>query len=269
MKVSICDGHRTFGEGLASLLATRGHSVVGCTVSISEVVEAARTAQPDVVLTELHVRDCQGHEVVGRIRSALPLLPLIVLTGDGDTAQLGAALRSGADGVVFKTEGVNALERVMSRVAVPRPRTDNGANARARVAWSPKARAVHERRAPTRPVGVTPRGRIVIELLALGKDTAAIAKSMDIAPATVRTHIQNLFEQLGVHSRGELIAAAVREGLVDPESTSSPSLDAARKGPGENGCADLRPVLTSASRAPLRVDGGSNAEFVPDAARGL
>ena len=59
----------------------------------------------------------------------------------------------------------------------------------------------------------------------LGEDTLAMAKAMGITPATVRTHIQNLFEQMGVHSRGELIAAAVRQGLVDPQSVG-PARDA-------------------------------------------
>ena len=216
MRVSICDGHRTFCEGLASLLVSRGHSVVGCAVPISEAVEMARNGRPDVVVTELHVRDGHGHEVVGRFRSALPFVPLVVLTSDPDIEQLRAALRSGADGFVFKTEGVDELERVMIGVGVSERETD-GTKRRARPVWSRRALAAHMRGVPPPPVGITPRGLAVMELLMLGEDTLAMAKAMGITPATVRTHIQNLFEQMGVHSRGELIAAAVRQGLVDPQ----------------------------------------------------
>jgi DNA-binding NarL/FixJ family response regulator len=214
MRVSICDGHRTFCEGLASLLVSRGHAIVGCAVSTSEAVEAARNGRPDVVVTELHVRDGHGHEVVGRFRSALPFVPLVVLTGDPDTEQLRAALRSGADGFVFKTEGIDELERVMIGVGGSERKTD-GTKGRPRPVWSRRALA-QVRRVQPPPVGITPRGLAVMELLTLGEDTMAMARAMGITPATVRTHIQNLFEQMGVHSRGELIAAAVRQGLVDP-----------------------------------------------------
>jgi DNA-binding NarL/FixJ family response regulator len=216
MRILICDGHQTFGEGLASLLVSRGHAIVGCAVSTSEAVEAARSGRPDVVVTELHVRDGRGHEVVGRFRSALPFVPLVVLTSDPDIEQLRAALRSGADGFVFKTEGVDELERVMIGVGGSEPETD-GTNRRARPVWSRLALAAQVRREPLPPVGITPRGLAVMERLILGEDTMAMARAMGIAPATVRTHIQNLFEQMGVHSRGELIAAAVRQGFVDPQ----------------------------------------------------
>jgi DNA-binding NarL/FixJ family response regulator len=216
MRVSICDGHRTFGEGLTSLLVSRGHDVVGCTVTISEVVEVARSSRPDVVVTDLHVRDARGHEVVGRLRSGLPSVPLIVLTGDPAIEQLTAALRSGADGYVFKTEGVDELERVMIGVGVSEGETD-GTTRRARPVLSRRALTAHMRQAPLPPVGITPRGLAVMELLMSGEDTMSMARAMGITPATVRTHIQNLFEQMGVHSRGELIAAAVRQGLLDPQ----------------------------------------------------
>jgi DNA-binding NarL/FixJ family response regulator len=216
MRVSICDGHRTFGEGLASLLVSRGHDVVGCTVSVLEVVEAAQSSPPHVVVTGLRVRDARGHEVVGRLRSGLPFVPLIVLTGDPAIDQLTAALDSGADGYVFKTEGVDELERVMIGVGGSEGETD-GTTRRARPVLSRRALAARMRQAPLPPVGITPRGLAVMELLMLGEDTTAMARAMGITPATVRTHIQNLFEQMGVHSRGELIAAAVRQGLLDPQ----------------------------------------------------
>jgi DNA-binding NarL/FixJ family response regulator len=216
MRVSICDGHRTFGEGLASLLVSRGHAIVGCDVTVSEAVEAARSGRPDVVVTDLHVRDGHGHEVVGRLRSALPSVPLVVLTGDPDIEQLGAALRSGADGFVFKTEGVDELERVMIGVGGSERETDV-TRGRTRPVLSRRALAAQARRVPLPPVGITPRGLAVMELLMLGADTMGMARAMGLTPATVRTHIQNLFEQMGVHSRGELIAAAVRQGLVDPQ----------------------------------------------------
>jgi DNA-binding NarL/FixJ family response regulator len=216
MRVSICDGHRTFGEGLACLLVSRGHVIVGCDVTVSEAVEAARSGRPDVVVTDLHVRDGHGHEVVGRLRSGLPFVPLVVLTGDSDIEQLRAALRSGADGFVFKKEGVDELERVMIGLGVSERETE-GTKGRARPVWSRQTLAAQARQVPLPPVGITPRGLAVIELLMVGADTMAMARAMGITPATVRTHIQNLFEQMGVHSRGELIAAAVRQGLVDPQ----------------------------------------------------
>ena len=55
-----------------------------------------------------------------------------------------------------------------------------------------------------------------MELLVRGEDTNAMALALGVGPATIRTHLQNLFRKLAVHSRAELVALSIREGFVDP-----------------------------------------------------
>ena len=61
---------------------------------------------------------------------------------------------------------------------------------------------------------ITPRERMVLERLVEGKDTADLARELDITYATARTHIQNLLTKLGVHSKLELVAYAVEHQIV-------------------------------------------------------
>ncbi len=63
-------------------------------------------------------------------------------------------------------------------------------------------------------LSLTDREHQVLELMALGRDTQAMASEMGVAEATVRTHVKHLFTRLGVHSRAEAVAVGLREGLI-------------------------------------------------------
>jgi DNA-binding NarL/FixJ family response regulator len=218
LRVGICDGHPVFGQALACLLRSRGHDALGPSQTTADTVREAQRGDAQLILTELHVRDGDGAVVVERLRDGLPDVPLVVLTGDPDVGQLRAAVDAGAAGVVFKTEGIDELEHMMRRVEADQwnpsrrwPHEGSTGNP-----WSRRTGAMVRAGRERWPDGVTPRAQAVMRLLARGEDTASIAATMEIAPATVRTHVQNLFQQLGVHSRVELIATAVTRGLVDP-----------------------------------------------------
>jgi DNA-binding NarL/FixJ family response regulator len=79
---------------------------------------------------------------------------------------------------------------------------------------SPRSSATQVKEASRERNGLTPREQEVLTLLAQGHGTQAISNSLHISPKTVSTHAQRILVKLDVHSRGEVVAFAYREGLV-------------------------------------------------------
>jgi two-component system, NarL family, nitrate/nitrite response regulator NarL len=219
MRIVLCDSHAMFAEAFSSLLAQRGHEVVARVRNPSELADLVRThprdLKADVVVTDIKFPGLQPEATIRFARAALPDTAITVLTAEASANELRALVAAGVDGIAFKTEGVDEVERVLARVASPlfqRLRS----SAHPEVAWSRQARAADEH---TRRSGVierpTPRELEVIKHLAAGQSSATIAAELGMGVATVRTHLQHLFIKFGVHSRLELVALMMREGLFE------------------------------------------------------
>jgi two-component system nitrate/nitrite response regulator NarL len=221
MRIVICDDHAMFSEAFASLLAQRGHDVVSCAPTPAEALVAGRQFRPDVFLLDLHFPDVHGVDAVNLLRAAILDAPIVVLTAEPDAELLRQALDAGADGVVLKSEGVLEIEQVIRQVQLSQPLEYPGA-ARPGKVWSRQARALAQRQARiVDDRDLTPRERQVLALLVQGKSTTAIAVAMHVGKATLHAHLQHLFIKLGVHSRLELVAYAMRRGIVHMETAES------------------------------------------------
>jgi DNA-binding NarL/FixJ family response regulator len=146
--------------------------------------------------------------LVSRMLEAHPEARVIVLGDDHDADLLLNAVRSGAAGVVGKTYGAGTVLRVAGAVlegegAVPRGMLLELARrmiSRDRTSDSPLAR-------------LSPREREVLALLSRGWDNARIARELFISQHTVRTHIQNILEKLGMHSKLEAATFAMQQSM--------------------------------------------------------
>lgn len=223
MRIIICDGHLMFSEALSSLLAGRGHRVVARIPTPDEAVDLAGADQADAWLTELEFPGYEGAAAVRRIRSVAAGVPIVVFTSRHDLATLSEVLEAGADGIALKTEGIDEVERLLHRVCTPRFGCSDGApgGPTGDMAWSQRARASLQRQANRSGTQVlTRKEREVMSCLARGESTAAVADELGVRVSTVRTHLQHLYVKLDVHSRLELVAFAVRHGMVRVDGPS-------------------------------------------------
>jgi len=220
MRIVLLDPHAMFRDAFSCLLALRGHDVVARSGSVLDLLEWADDEPgddrlADVVVAELDLPDIPGTVAVGKIRAAFPNLPIAILTGETQLRPLRAVLDAGADGVALKTEGVDEVERVLLRLTSPlsgrRRQTDDPQKN-----WSRGARALAHRSSRSSANQLPTRRELeIIRLLVQGESTGQIGRIMGVRNATVRTHLQHLFIKFGVHSRLELVAFAVRTGLVE------------------------------------------------------
>jgi len=212
VQLIICDDHLMFAEALSSLFAKRGHEVLARPSTPEAAIALADRDDVDAWLIDLHFPGRSPAEVLRRIRSASPAVPIVVLTADCDRSSLQAALANGADGVALKTDGIDEVERLLCRV---RASPFRGRKQYSQQAWSKIEGTAARQASPSDEPQFTARERDVLTRLYRGESTASIAASLGVGVSTVRTHLQHLFRKSGVHSRLELVAFAARSGLVN------------------------------------------------------
>jgi DNA-binding NarL/FixJ family response regulator len=162
-----------------------------------------------------------GLEALGQIRRHSPDVQTVVLTVSAEDADVLAALAAGACGYLLKDTPVDRLassirqaadgnmllssEVARGLTAYVRSSTETGGTA---LPASGSLSAEEE------TPGLTQREEAVLRLIAQGADNVAIGQELSISPHTVKQHVTNIFEKLGVHSRVQAAVYAVRAGLV-------------------------------------------------------
>jgi DNA-binding NarL/FixJ family response regulator len=215
IRLLICDDHRLLTETLTDVV---GHdpsfALLPSVHTSEEAVALVREHHPDVVLMDIEFRGAMsGIEATRRIKESSPATKVVVMTAHEDERLLVDAVEAGASGFLRKTEGVDEFLGALKQAAAGEILIDRSALARLlpRVAREREAR----RDAQILLDQLTDREREILALLASGLRNDDIAAKLFISPQTVQTHVRNLLGKLGVHSKLEAVAFAVRHGAVN------------------------------------------------------
>jgi len=220
MRVLIADDHPLFRDGLRSLLEARGIEVVGEARNGREAVDQARRLEPDVVLMDLSMPELNGLAATRLISAQLPTVKVVMLTASEDDADLFEAIKSGAQGYLFKNLDSNDFFRLLEGVAQGEPALTP---ALARKLLGEFARPAPAPRATVAPdAELTEREREVLELLVQGFTTnRALAEKLVVSENTVKYHLRNILDKLHLQNRAQVVAFAVRQGMVEPPHAST------------------------------------------------
>ncbi|MFD0565599.1 response regulator [Kitasatospora saccharophila] len=223
IRVVVADDQTVVREGIVMLLGLLpGITVVGSAPDGEEALRLVAEHAPDVVLMDLRMPRCDGVEATRRIRAGHPGTEVVVLTTYADDDSLFSALQAGARGFLTKDAGAEEIARavadVRSGAAGLSPqvqlrlleRLSGPAPAAPGPGIGPKAA-----QRPALPDGLTQREAEVLALIAAGLSNAEIAERLFVSPATVKTHINNLFAKTAVRDRAQAVAYAFRHGISD------------------------------------------------------
>ncbi len=214
VRVVIADDQRVVREGLAMLLRLLPDvDVVGSAADGNEAVDLAASLQPDVVLMDLGMPNCDGVEATRRVREQLPGVQVIVLTTYADDRSVVAALRAGARGFLTKDAGAAQIEQALAAVARGEAAIDPAVQHHVVAAVANPDGAAPEAQCDL-PDGLTPREAEVVSLIAEGLSNTEIAGRLFITEATVKSHINHLFTKTGVRDRAQAVTYAYRNGLA-------------------------------------------------------
>ena len=215
MRVLIADDHPLFRDGLHSLLEARGIEVVAEARNGREALDQARRTQPDVVLMDLGMPEVNGLAATRLISAEMPAVKVVILTASEDDADLFEAIKSGAQGYLFKNLDSDEFFRLLDGVSQGEPALTP---ALARKLLREFARPAPVARAPAEPPSeLTDREREVLDLLVQGVTTnRELAERLVVSENTVKYHLRNILDKLHVQNRAQVVAFAVRQGMVEP-----------------------------------------------------
>lgn len=214
LRVVLADDHHFFREGLRGMLDTAGMTVVGEAKDGAEAVALAGSLKPDVIVIDLDMSDASGAEALRRIAAVSPEARMVVLTSSAEEADVLDALRAGACGYILKdAQADDLVDGIRQTVGKHAVLSQEVMQALVRGA-SPNDHAAQQSSQATEESALTAREQDVLRLLAGGADNAAIGLELSISRHTVKQHVTNIFEKLGVRTRVEAAVYAVRAGLV-------------------------------------------------------
>ncbi|WP_078282144.1 response regulator transcription factor [Mycobacteroides franklinii] len=208
VRVVVGDDHPLFREGVVRALTSSGQiTVVAEAENGSGALELIREHLPDVALVDYRMPELDGTQVAAAVRRDELPTRVLLLSAHDDAAIVYRALEEGAAGFLSK-ESTRA-ELVSAVLDCARGRDVVTASLTAGLAGEIRRRA--------QPAGpsLSTREREVLRMIAAGQTVPAMAKELFLAPSTVKTHVQRLYEKLGVGDRAAAVAEAMRRGLLE------------------------------------------------------
>ena len=209
LRIVLADDHPVVRSGLRALLNTlEGLEVVGEAATGEAAVREAQLLRPDVVLMDVRMPGLDGVEATRRIRASVPQTAVLVLTMFDDDATVFTAMQAGASGYLLKDVEQDDIVAAIRAVAAGQAVFGPGVAARVLGFFAaPPAPRPHP--FPE----LTDRERSILDLLASGHRTAAIAEKLFISPKTVSNHMTSIFAKLQVADRAGAIIRAREGGL--------------------------------------------------------
>ena len=202
IRILIADDHAIVRRGLRSLIEGEPDFIaVGEAKNGAEAVDEAIRLEPDVVVMDLMMPKKDGARATAEIRAARPGVQVVILTSYGTSDAIAHALEAGAIGAVLKSATESELVPALRRAAAGKSCV--AAEIRRQIAADP-------------PVpSLTPLQREILELVTRGLSNTDIARLRGVSEVTVKNHLTSIFQKLGVATRAEAVALALRKHLLE------------------------------------------------------
>jgi two-component system nitrate/nitrite response regulator NarL len=211
IKILIADDHVIFRDGLRTLLDSDDElNVVGEACNGAECIKMLGNLKPDILLLDLHMPDKSGFDVLEEVDFDTVPTRVVILTAAEDDRDVVRAMRLGARGVVLKQSATEVLLKSIHRVHAGEIWLDNRMTAEVLNAFS-TAEAVPGGGKPL----ISDREKEIVLLVVQGFRNREIGARLFISEQTVKNHLHNIFDKLGVSDRLELALYAIHHRWVD------------------------------------------------------
>jgi DNA-binding NarL/FixJ family response regulator len=210
IRIIVADDHPIVLQGLRHLLERQADfEVVATCADAGATLEAVREHRPDILVLDLRMPGHGGLDVLRALDEIGAECRTVLLTAAVTDAEALEAVRLGASGLVLKESSPDTLLECIRRVYEGGEWIDRDTASRA-------VRGTLEREEATRQATetLTPREIEIVRMVAQGLRNRMIAERLSISEGTVKVHLHNIYEKLGVGGRLELVLCAQQRGLV-------------------------------------------------------
>lgn len=214
ISILIVDDHTMFREGLKSMLSGQAEfKVVGEAGDGTDVCMLVDTLQPDILLLDLFMPRVGGMDVLRSLASSKSRVKTILLSGMVESDDVARIFELGARGLVTKDCSTALLFKSIR--AVMGGQYWIGRESVASLIETLKLHKKAAKKAPPKNYGLTPREMEIVKAAVSGCSNKEIAAQFKISEQTVKHHITNIFDKLGVYNRLELTLFVFHHGLLD------------------------------------------------------
>jgi two-component system nitrate/nitrite response regulator NarL len=208
VRVLAADGQPLYRDAVARAIRERPElELVAQAGDGREALDAIGAEEPDVAVIDRTLSGLSGDQVLNAVARDGLRTRVVMIAARPDSREVYAALAEGAAG--YLTKEADARELCDAITAVARGRTVLAPELQAGVAGEIRLRAPHER-----PV-LSARESETLTLIAEGLSAPQIGRTLHLSTATVKTHLQHIYEKLGVSERAAAVAEAMRRGLLE------------------------------------------------------
>lgn len=210
IRLILADDHPIVLQGLQRLFEREpDFDIVRCCAGGAETIEAVRTSRPDVLVVDLRMADVSGFDVLRSLASEQIDCRSVILTAAMRDGEVAEAIQLGARGIVLKESSPETLVDCVRRVHRGEQWMDQKTVTRA------LDQIVRRDPAPGPPPSTLTRRELeVVRLVAEGLRNRVVAERLGISEGTVKVHLNNIYDKLGVDGRLELVLCAQQKGLL-------------------------------------------------------
>jgi len=208
VRVLAADGQPLYRDAVARAIRERPElELVGQAGNGRDALDAIGVQEPDVAVIDRTLTGLSGEQVLNAVSRDGLRTRVVLMAAQADPCEVYAALAEGAAG--YLTKEASARELCDAITAVARGRTVLSPELQAGIAGEIRLRAARDR-----PV-MSDRERETLTLIAEGLSAPQIGRALHLSTATVKTHLQHIYEKLGVSERAAAVAEAMRRGLLE------------------------------------------------------
>jgi DNA-binding NarL/FixJ family response regulator len=209
-RILIADDHQVVRSGLRAILeAHEGWEIVAEAADGKEAIDKAVATKPDVAIIDYSLPVMNGLEATRQIRARMPSAEVLVFTMHDSDALVGELLSAGARAYLLKSEAKEHLIAAVESLAGHKAFFTGTVSERLRDAFV----ASHQSKQGTT---LTPRERVVVQLIAEGNSNKKISSLLNLSIKTVETHRATAMRKLNLTSTAALVRYAVRNNLIQP-----------------------------------------------------
>jgi two-component system nitrate/nitrite response regulator NarL len=209
VRVFVADDHPVYRDGMVRAISERpDFELVGEASNGRDALEAIGKTKPDVALIDIRMPGLDGLEVLGAVRREGETTQVLLLSAHLDSDLAYRAVAAGARGYLSKQAARQEICDGIATVA-------DGGTAFATEVQTGLASELHERERGQQGPMLTSRERQVLKLVAAGHSAPEIADQIHLSPATVKSHLQAIYDKLGVAERAAAVAEGMRRGFLE------------------------------------------------------